>query len=139
MTANTDKFDAGRARRRPRTHILGPVVGSVVLIGVLLGWNGILPLPQASIEWHMPGVKEQSQYTPVGVGDNGEEVLMVYIGSSTCRWSNMSELPSLVRELKVGLQTRVLAADYGFSTLGITSVTYHKSLRSRWFCGIVLP
>ena len=120
MSANIRNDHAQHALKRT-THRLGLAIGGVTLIGFLMGWIGVLPLPQASIEWKMPRPEEESQYAPVGIGVAGEEVLMIYVGSSTCRWSNATELPGLVRKLKVDLQARVLESGYGFATLGISS------------------
>ena len=69
--------------------------GAVLGIGFMLGAVGLMPMPDVSIAWRVPAV-ESSQYVPASPVEPGEEVLMVYLGSSSCYWSNAPGLPSLV-------------------------------------------
>lgn len=48
-----------------------------------------------------------------------DELLLVYVGSSGCGWSNVGWLPEVVDSIKRGLQERANAAGYSFGSLGI--------------------
>lgn len=92
--------------------------GAVLGIGFMLGAVGLMPVPDVSIAWRVPAV-ESSQYVPASPVEPGEEVLLVYLGSSSCYWSNAPGLPSLVRKLKINLQRRVQSAGAAFAAVGI--------------------
>ena len=44
---------------------------------------------------------------------------MVYIGSSSCPWSSVPELPETVDRLKLELQAEAEARGWGFSAIGV--------------------
>ncbi len=45
---------------------------------------------------------------------------MVFIGSSTCSFSNHSTLPGLIEEAKLNLQSKALDLGTSFSTIGVS-------------------
>lgn len=94
------------------------VTGAVLGVGFMLGAAGLMPLPDVSIAWRVPAV-ESSQYAPASSAEPGEEVLLVYLGSSSCYWSNAPGFPSLVRKLKVDYQRRVHSSGAAFAAVGI--------------------
>ena len=58
-------------------------------------------------------------YAPDSTSEEGEEMLLVFVGSSTCAWSNVPKLPPLVRDVKTELQARTRAAGRRFVAVGI--------------------
>ena len=49
----------------------------------------------------------------------GDEVLLVFIGTSTCGWSNLPGLEDAVRNIRVRLRNQVSRAGKTFRTIGI--------------------
>lgn len=103
----------------------------VLATGFGLGIAGLMPVPEVQVAWSVPAV-ESRQYVPGSAGA-GEEILLVYMGSSSCHWSNAPGLASTVRQLKLDIQRRVRSDGLTFATLGIARdrsvVTGMKHLR----------
>lgn len=111
------QFDRRTANRRAvRLGILALAVGSVLGFG--LDSIGLLPIPDVDVKWVVPAVVA-SDYAPGEPLNDGEETVLVYVGSSTCAWSNVPELPSLLRGLKSRMQERARAEGRRFSAIGI--------------------
>lgn len=113
----------GRCRmtaiRRGRVrHLALFAVAAGMVFGFALGSFGLLPVPEITFRWKIPVVRA-SQYAPGVSLSPGEEVVLIYLGSSTCAWSNVPELPSEVRRLKVLLQARAQNEGKRFATVGI--------------------
>lgn len=77
-----------------------------------------MPIPDVTVRWSVPVLKA-GEYIPTGSVDAGEEIVLVYIGSSTCGWSNVPELPDVVRSLKVKMQARAQTEGMGFAAVGV--------------------
>ncbi len=45
---------------------------------------------------------------------------MVFIGSSTCAYSNHDALPALIEDAKLKLQSKSVAQDWSFSVIGVS-------------------
>ena len=90
--------------------LLLAVVG--ILAGYGLGMRGLLP--NVDITVHLP-VKETGLYQPSGRLPDNKELTLVYVGSSSCRWSNADELPGLIERLKLSFQAQ------GFTAIGVAS------------------
>ncbi len=88
------------------------------LLGFTLGSFGLLPVPEIRIRWTVP-IFRAAEYLPSATLEAGEEVLLIYVGSSSCGWSNVPELPEIVQDLKTGLQQRVREAGKRFAAVGI--------------------
>lgn len=92
-----------------------------VVIGVCLGFGltaiGAMPMPDVRVRWRVP-VVEAGRYRPVAALP-GEEIALVYVGSSTCAWSNAEELPAIVHDLKLRLLTRAREEGKGFAAIGV--------------------
>ena len=86
--------------RKTRTWIAGTVftVGSVA--GMALATAGLMPT--LDIELAVPA-REALEYRPGSVAANGaeDEIVLVYLGSSSCGWSNLPEVSRAVRDAKV--------------------------------------
>lgn len=91
------------------------VGGTAFLTAFVAGWFGGIPLPRVDVEWdHRSGRTE-----PIAAMETGEELALVYIGSSNCYWSNVEGLPFLVRDARSQLRPRARAARYHFAAVGI--------------------
>ena len=105
-------------RRRRATRLALLVLAAGFLAGVSLGSAGLLPVPELSVRWSMPALSGD-EYAPTGSTEPGEQLLLVYVGSSTCGWSNRPELPGMIRRLKGELSSRAAAAGTQFAAIGV--------------------
>ena len=103
-------------RRATRWGLLALGVG--VALGFGLGSLGLLPVADVDIRWTVPALSV-SEYVPEALSTEGEETALVYVGSSTCGWSNTPEFPSLIQGLKAELQSRAHREGWRFATIGI--------------------
>lgn len=85
-------------------------------IGFELTKLGLLPIP--TVEWTVP-VVDAGQYIPSSSARDGSEVVLIYIGASTCGWSAVPELPDLINRLKLALLEQARAEGKNFSAMGI--------------------
>ena len=74
-----------------------------VLGAFVAGVNrSFLNLP--TIELHWQEEESWQQYTPSYTNVSGRELVMIYIGSSSCGFSNAPDLPKLIEDTKMSLQ-----------------------------------
>lgn len=92
--------------------------GVALGIGFGVGVAGLVPVPKVQVAWKVPAI-DSRQYVPASSTGTGEEIVLVYLGSSSCHWSNAPELPATVRALKLDIQRRVRADGLSFATLGV--------------------
>lgn len=102
---------ATRSRRNWTTLALITGVG----IGFLLGLRGLLPIPE--IRWRLPA--RAAEYAPAHSMNPGPELALVYVGSSTCGWSNVPELPEMIKDLKRELGNRADDLGMSFAAVGV--------------------
>ena len=93
-------------------------LGLGAALGFALGSFGLVPVADVHVRWTVPAL-EVGDYVPGASSVPGGETVLIYIGSSTCGWSNTPELPSLVRRLKSELQARAHQQDRQFAAVGI--------------------
>lgn len=88
--------------------------------GFVLGLVGLVPKPDVTldVQWSVPALAPES-YLPSARTDTGEELALIFVGSSRCRWSNRPELPGLVRQAKLAIRDRAQAEEVGFVAIGI--------------------
>lgn len=103
-------------RRAGRLVLLALVVGGVLGFG--LDSFGLLPVADVDVRWSVPALGA-SDYAPDASSSSGEETVLIYIGSSTCGWSNVPEFPSQIRRLKARMQAHARSDGKRFATLGI--------------------
>ncbi len=101
-----------RARRRGATGAISLGAG----LGLLLAFMGLVPIP--AVRWTLPA-RETGEYRPGSGLSPGEELAIVFVGSSACAWSNRPELTKIVRNLKTTLAARAAAAGIGFAAVGV--------------------
>ncbi|MCY3630804.1 MAG: hypothetical protein F4100_01045 [Rhodothermaceae bacterium] len=91
----------------------------VVIGGFLLGSTGLLPgIP--SIEIHWPTESSMSGYIPSYADTLSPEIMMIYIGSSTCGYCNDSDLPAQIEAIKLGLQNKASERRWHFTATGVS-------------------
>lgn len=92
-----------------------------VVVGICLGFGlttiGVMPMPDLSVRWRVP-VVEAGRYRPLAAV-RGEEIALVYVGSSTCAWSNAEALPGIVQDLKLNVLARARDEGKGFAAIGV--------------------
>ena len=99
-------------------------VVSLVLGGAVsftLAYRGVLPIPTIDFIWSGNRVGESGGYRPQDGVTTGkkQEIVLVYIGSSTCGWSNVPELPGVVEEIKRGVYSWAKKEELDFVAIGI--------------------
>ncbi|MYC99293.1 MAG: hypothetical protein F4X13_08495 [Gammaproteobacteria bacterium] len=103
---------------KTRTWIAGIVfaVGSVA--GIALATAGLMP--SVGIELAVPA-REAREYRPGSVAATGaeDEIVLVYLGSSSCGWSNLPEVSRAVRDAKILVAGHARDAGMRFSALGV--------------------
>ncbi len=79
---------------------------------------GLLPIPDVDVRWTVPLLR-LGDYVPSATSGPSEQIVLVYVGSSTCAWSNLPELPSLVQAMKTEFQSRAHRHGKAFVALGV--------------------
>lgn len=87
-------------------------------LGLGMSSLGLLPIPSVDVRWNVPLLSD-GHYVPSGTLGPSEQIVLVYVGSSTCAWSNLPELPGLVRAMKTEFQSRARRQGKAFGALGI--------------------
>ena len=90
----------------------------VVTVAAIVGLTGLLPVPR--IIWSDEGASAPDQYLPSFSTPHEHDVLLVYIGSSTCGFANNPELPDVIERAKVALQQDAADAGFSFSAIGVS-------------------
>lgn len=105
-----------RRTRRARGRGAAGVISFGAVLGLVLAFMGLVPIPE--VRWKLPA-KEAGEYRPESRLSSGEELAIVFVGSSACAWSNRPELMRVVKNLKTTLAGRAAAAGIGFSAVGV--------------------
>lgn len=90
--------------------VFGTTLGSVL--------KGINLIPTVAIRW--PDL-EARDYRPgtVRATSEGDEIVLVYIGSGGCGWSNLPEMPQTVRDAKRNVANHAREAGTAFAAIGV--------------------
>ena len=104
------------ARRFPRMTALAVLGG--IIVGFVLGILGYVPTPRISLDWHLPAAVA-NDYHPARSIASGAELALVFIGSSNCGWSNVEELPPMIKRLKLLLKHRADDLGMSFAAVGV--------------------
>ena len=102
---------------RDRTLVRGIVF--ITIIAFVAGVAGIFPRPSIDVRWPKSSAVVD-QYVPDNDIKRGRELVMVYIGSSTCGYANLAEVPELIERTKLLLQKKAHESGMLFSTMGIS-------------------
>jgi hypothetical protein len=62
---------------------------------------------------------EEPLYMPLYRYEAGRQLLMVYVGSSACGWSNLPELPTAVESIKMSLAETARDRELSFKVVGL--------------------
>lgn len=102
-----------------RLCVVSFVLGGAVSFA--LAYRGVLPIPTIDVIWPGSQVDEAGGYSPQDGVTTGEkqEIVLVYIGSSTCGWSNVPELPGVVENIKRSVYGWAKEKELGFVAIGI--------------------
>lgn len=100
-----------------RWWLLSAAIG--IIGAFFLGSSGWFP-GTPSIEIHWPAESSTSGYIPSYKDTLAPEMVMVYIGSSTCGYCNDSEFPAQIEAIKLGLQNKASEREWHFSVTGVS-------------------
>jgi len=109
-------------RHRPHKKIVFFFVAA--LLGTMGGFalvvRGVVPVPSNGFVWRSD-FGDTEGYRPAGRIETGvkDEIVLVYIGSAGCVWSNTPELPGIVEKLKNDLYDWSVEQDLGFVAIGV--------------------
>lgn len=78
------------------------------------GLTGMIRLPEINVRW--PDIADQSS---MGQRLGGEQLVLVYIGSSSCSWSNRDEIPGAIGTIQSRLRQYAEEAGLGFVSTGV--------------------
>ena len=92
--------------------------GMALACGLLIGAVGLIPKPQVDVRWRIP-IVERTGFIPSARRDPGEELVFVFIGSSSCHWSNLPEMVQLVRDGRDAVHAKAEAEGLGFAAMGV--------------------
>ena len=92
-------------------------IGLGACLGITLGSVDWMRLPQISVQW--PPGQGVDVYRPATVQNENGEIAFIYIGSSSCVWSNQPELIDIIGKLKLMLASRAEINGLGFAAVGI--------------------
>lgn len=109
-------------------HLLGVVrervwylaaAALVVIVAIVVGLTGLLPVPQ--IAWSIGDATAPNQYLPSFSAPQENEIMLVYIGSSTCGFANDPALPEVIEHAKMALQQHASDAGFSFAAIGVSN------------------
>lgn len=112
MTLSGKQLKANRLRLLAITTV---VVGA--FLGVTLRSVGWIRLPKITMQWER--IRDPDDYRPATVPNEGDEIALIYIGSSNCVWSNDPALPELIKNLKLVLADRAETTGLDFTAVGV--------------------
>lgn len=92
----------------------------LALVGVVIGLLGRVPVPVVDVQWLIPA-KRQDEYAPRTERRPDNELLFVYIGSSTCGPSNSDDVRESVHYAKRQLSELAEADTVAFAAIGIAT------------------
>ena len=70
----------------------------IFVLGIVLGSSRAITIPEVDIVW--PAEEVSPRYMPRYSHISGQELVMVYVGSSTCLFANDERLTPLVEQAK---------------------------------------
>jgi hypothetical protein len=99
--------------------VLIGVTGAVVfLVMFFAALGGHVSLPRSFATAHLRASRGNG-YEPKYTHANGEQLVMVYVGSARCVWANDPQLPKLVEQAKLALETQAARRGWSFEAIGI--------------------
>ncbi len=108
--------------RRVRSARRRLYAAGVVALGVGIGAVSTILFRGSSAEgpasWPSNGASSD-EYRPGTAVVEGEELVLAYVGSSRCSWSNLPELERAVRDLKRILSRRADSLGLAFAAVGV--------------------
>jgi hypothetical protein len=105
------------ARIGPSLNVAAYVVGGAICLGAGLALSQVYAF-EIGIERRGTD-RAGSSYMPDYRVEVGDQLVMVYLGSSTCGWSNAPGLPEAVEAAKLRLAAHALESDLSFKAMGV--------------------
>ena len=94
------------------------LVCALVFVGCLvLGFSGVVPMPQVTITW--PTANGTDRYVPRPGDIAGRELVMVVLVASSCAASNDRTLPDIIERAKMSLRNQARNRGLLFSVVGV--------------------
>lgn len=95
------------------------ILAAAGVVGAFLfGLSGAFLLPNVTITWPDSSVMDGYRPDYVRLG-GGTELVLVYLGSSACGFSNDPTLPALVSRAKTVLKQRAQVQEWAFTAVGV--------------------
>lgn len=92
----------------------------ILIVSFVIGLSSIVPIPALKLHWPEELPTYANRYIPSQQINDGPELVLVYIGSSTCGFANSAELPELVQDVKEVLHRKAMENDIAFSAIGLS-------------------
>jgi len=94
------------------------LVGILSLFGI--GWGAAAQF-DLKVELHGGGdaAAGERTYQPAYDREAGQQLVMVYVGSGSCAWSNRDSLPAAVESLKLRLADYAQSQELSFKVIGV--------------------
>jgi len=99
-------------RNRRSVYVLAGSLAA--LVGSTLGVSHVVPVPSISVTWEGP-TSASASYTIDSIPD----LLLIYVGASNCRWSNMPELRAAVRSAVTQVSQEAKRMGLAFAAVGV--------------------
>ena len=90
----------------------------VLAVAAIVGLTGLLPAPK--IIWSAEDTLAPNQYRSSFSAPQEHDILLVYIGSSTCGFANDSALPEVIEGAKLALHQHATDNGLSFSAIGVS-------------------
>lgn len=97
-------------------HLIGAAF--VLIVAVVVGLTDLFPTPK--IIWSTEETSVPNQYRPSFTIPQENDILLVYIGSSTCGFANNPELPEIIERAKIATQQHAVDTGFSFSAIGVS-------------------
>lgn len=91
----------------------------IVVVSFAVGTSERIQL-LPTVEFHWSDQASEYRYSPSHENASVKEIVMVYIGSSTCDYSNDSSLPRLIDDVKINLQSSAIKQGWSFRAIGVS-------------------
>ncbi len=90
------------------------------LVGIVIGLLGRMPMPVVHLEWVIPA-ENRSEYVPRAERRPNRELVLVYMGSSTCGPSNSHELRESILYAKREMAELAESQGIAFAAVGVAA------------------
>lgn len=101
-----------------KSRYLVIILACILFLAFALGpFGGYLPVIKFDTYWKSPKIRRDTSSFTL---QQGRELTLVYIGSSTCYFSNKDFLPRALKSIKSKIKNKARENGYNFVTMGIS-------------------